>query len=108
MQGHCPACGQTKLAASQTGVLVCCNLDCPRPTALAELIATSEVGHVVQLDRHDFDLQHPLLERLDGGLFACELTDEIAVSGPPAQTGRFHVHLGPTGLEFTPTEGDRP
>lgn len=92
VQGWCPmGCGKTLFLGS--GGYVTCNwVKCPNPSAAADILDTSETEHVVQLNEYDFDLQHPLRERLNGDLFACELHDYLRkLDGPPRKPGRYQV-----------------
>lgn len=95
VQGYCPmGCGKTLFLGS--GGYITCSLDkCPRPTAVADLLEDPEHEHIVRLGEADFDIQHPMRERLDGELFRCDLYGRLsALDGPPAQPGRYRVHVG--------------
>ena len=92
VRGTCPACGRPDLAVTGAGYLVCCDQDCPRNTAAAELLMDPVVEHVIQLDRDGFTMRHPLIERLDDALLTCSIHAEIADRvSPPMPTGRYLV-----------------
>lgn len=89
--GHCPVgCGQTLALVSNE--VVCSEPDCPRPRASTEILLDSETEHVVQLERTEFTVRHPLRERLDDALLVCDLHHSIAaMNGPPAEPGLYRV-----------------
>lgn len=78
--GICPACGQQDLILLEARV-TCGNGDCPRPTAVHELLSSATTDHLVDLQPSSFDVQHPLIERLDSGLFDCWLAGEVFAHG---------------------------
>lgn len=90
--GYCPmGCGQT-LFPAEGGHITCRRLDCPRPTAVDDLLEDRETEHIVQFDVGAFTVRHPLRERLDDALLACELHEHIAgLAGPPVQPGRYRA-----------------
>lgn len=95
VKGHCPmGCGQT-LVVTGSGHIVCFDADCPRPHAVTELLMDVETEHLVEVQEESFAVQHPLRERLDGGLFDCRLFDDILITfGQPADAmdlGRYRV-----------------
>ncbi|WP_193596115.1 DUF6085 family protein [Microbacterium sp. YJN-G] len=72
--------------------------------ALAVLIdMTGGHHHIVQADGDTFTLQHPLTERLTGGLFDCEIHAHIA-GGEPLEKGRYRVLMkdDPTDYDLIP------
>lgn len=90
--GKCPmGCGHTLFLGS--GGYVTCSLDkCPRPDAASDILDDGEREHIVEVREYDFTVRHPLRERLDDALMACELHTWIASRpGPPAQLGRYRV-----------------
>lgn len=52
-------------------------------------------------DDDRFMLQHPLTERLTGGLFDCEIHDRIA-NGEPLAPGRYRVRIAGADLDLAP------
>lgn len=90
--GFCPmGCGHT-LFLGEGGHVTCSYGMCPRPDAVDELLADRETEHVVRLWDDTFAVQHPLRERLDGGLFDCQLHDGLAQQdGPPYEPGQYRV-----------------
>ncbi len=98
IQGYCPmGCGET-LFRAPGGHVTCGYIPCPRPTAADEILGDRETEHVVTLNEYDFNLQHPLRERLDHALLDCTLHAELASSdGPPAALGRYRVTTDGTG-----------
>jgi hypothetical protein len=90
--GFCPmGCGATLFLAS-AGMVVCCAPECPRGTAVCEILAENEQGHIVEVDPFNFSMVHPLRERLDQELLDCELSQYLqGLAGPPVQTARYRV-----------------
>jgi hypothetical protein len=101
MQGKCPmGCGRTLHYSSGSGFVVCMNKDCPDDGAVNKLLADPEAGHIVVLNEFDFDLKHPLRERIDDELFDCHVYRVLtAAKAPPQALGRWRV---------TDTTGDDP
>jgi hypothetical protein len=98
--GVCPACGHRALILHPSGVIGCNAPDCPRPTALAELL-DGERGptHLVDLAESSYAMAHPMIERLDGVLFDCPLHRQLAaLDGPPAPPGRYEVERDGEGV----------
>lgn len=87
-------CGKT-LYLLTAGDIRCARNACPRPTAVAELLADSETEHLVDILPGSFTIQHPLRERLDGALRDCRLGNHIVAVPPPA--GRYRVSVRPSG-----------
>lgn len=96
--GYCPmGCGQTLFLGDEDAV-TCSYLECPRRTAVDELLADRETEHVVEFRPGDFIVRHPLRERLDDDLMTCELHAHIAgLAGPPVQPGRYRADGGDRG-----------
>lgn len=92
IRGHCPACGGTTLFLGSGGYITCSLINCPRPDAASVLLDDAETEHVVQITAEDATLRHPLIERLEDGLFDCELHHYVAgLYGPPRALGRYRV-----------------
>lgn len=116
IDGYCPmGCGQTLFVSvvdvaavialgqfgreadidsrrTPPGVVTCSYVDCPRPTAVDELLSDTETEHVVVFTDHGFTVRHPLRERLDDRLLLCHLHAWIADAGhPPAKPGTYRV-----------------
>lgn len=97
VKGICPACGRETLGVIITGggsFMHCAGIDCPRPTALQEILTTcSQPEHVVDLRADGYSLQHPMIERLDGVLLdRCSLDAWLRDSDvPPEAVGRYVV-----------------
>lgn len=97
--GRCPACGGQTLTFALGGrpgllELYCAGVECPRPTALHEILTGySQPDHIVDLRRGDYSVQHPMVERLDGVLLdACALEAWLhQLDGPPEPLGRYTV-----------------
>lgn len=84
-------CGET-LFLSGEGYVCCEGLRCPRHTAPSEILADAETEHIVVLRERNFDVQHPLRERIGGELFDCELHQYLhSLDGPPASPGRYRA-----------------
>jgi len=92
VNGHCPmGCGQT-LAVGEGGYVTCTFWDCPKPTAVSDILGDSEIEHIVKIGHSDFTIQHPLCERLDFDLFQCPLAAYLAnLNGRPVPPGRYRA-----------------
>ncbi|AGT12956.1 hypothetical protein KAYACHO_52 [Mycobacterium phage KayaCho] len=90
--GFCPmGCGAT-LTLTPDGAVTCSNTECPNPRAVRSILADPHTDHIVALSRDGFTLQHPLRERLDGGLFQCDVHTKIAEAGrSPLEEGIYSV-----------------
>lgn len=90
--GYCPmGCGRTLFVGSG-GYITCSYIDCPRPDAVADLLADRETEHVVRFDENGFTVRHPLRERLDDKLMTCDLHTFCAtLPGPPPQLGTYRA-----------------
>lgn len=90
--GNCPmGCGET-LRRDQFGHVVCSALECPTPTAVNAILLERETEHIVVFSESSFIIQHPLRERIDGGLFRCALLAYCsALPGPPTAPGRYRA-----------------
>lgn len=91
--GFCPmGCGQT-LFLGDGGHITCSYVDCPEPAAVDLLLAESDTRHLVRIEDDHFTVNHPLRERVDGSMFACDLFLTIRASdGPPVEPGWYRVH----------------
>lgn len=102
--GYCPVCGGS-LFLGDGGHVTCRRVDCPRPTAVDELLEDRETEHVVVFGDTGFTVRHPLRERLDDELMTCKLHEHIAgLSGPPVRPGRYRARpafTAPVGGEPT-------
>lgn len=102
IKGYCPACVEQTLEVDVTynlegtGRIVCTNEDCPRAGTLQELLDNEmEHLHVMQLSADGYAMQHPLGERLDGGLFECPLQRHMnTLKEPPKEPGMYTVRPG--------------
>lgn len=101
VQGFCPmGCGETLFVGSE-GWITCSWVHCPNPSALADILSNRETEHLVELKAHDFTVQHPLRESLDGLLFSCDLHRRIAaLDGPPRTPGLYRVIIDPADDEW--------
>lgn len=99
IQGFCPACGRDTLFLGSGGYVTCGWIDerepCPDPGAAADLLdAARETQHLVQFEADTFSVQHPLFERLNGDLWACDVHKRIAaLDGPPVALGRYRLQI---------------
>jgi len=93
VKGCCPmGCGTT-LYLSVSGHIACTAEACPRPNAAAEILGDCETEHLVEVNADGFTVRHPLRERLDNALLACDLHAAIRrQAGPPVKPGRYRVH----------------
>lgn len=84
-------CGTT-LFRAVSGHIYCTTETCPRPNAVAEILADGETAHIVVVDRDGFTVRHPLRERLDDALLTCDVHASIPrLAGPPHKPGRYRV-----------------
>jgi hypothetical protein len=90
--GFCPmGCGAT-LILTVGGQLICNGDDCLNSFAAAEILGDPETEHVVEISETDFTILHPLRERLDNALLACELHSFLAqLDEPPVEPGSYHA-----------------
>lgn len=92
VQGYCPACGSGSLFLGTRGYVTCSVNDCPRPTAVSDLLDDRETEHVVNIGETGFTVRHPLLERLDDALLTCTVHERLSrYDGPPVEPGRYRV-----------------
>ncbi len=101
VRGFCPmGCGETLFLASG-GYVTCGRLECPRPSAAADILGDAETRHVVRLGDEVFTVLHPLQERLDDALMDCSLHEYlVSLDGSPRQPGRYRVHGEPANLTW--------
>ncbi len=92
VSGYFPAgCGATLFRAAD-GRVSCSGPDCPRPAAVADLLADQETEHIVVFGETEFTVRHPLRERLDDALMDCDLHKDIAaMDGPPVEPGTYRA-----------------
>jgi len=97
VSGFCPmGCGSTLVL--EGSVVRCRQLDCPRPTAVFEVLGDLEEDHIVVLRTSDFLVQHPLRERLGRALLTCSVQRLLADPATPArQPGAYRVALADDG-----------
>lgn len=111
--GYCPmGCGMTLVLIGQDdafvgeGNVTCASSNCPRPSAVFELLQDLETEHVITIREDGFTVQHPLRERLDGALHECELHQELrALGGPPEEPGRYRATRHEPDLDSEPFRG---
>lgn len=91
IEGYCPmGCGQTLVI--HDGCVTCQSPECPRPSAVAEILADSETDHIAEIEENHFTLLHPLRERLDHGVLECFVYNRLhTLSEPPWPNGRYRV-----------------
>lgn len=105
VSGTCPSCGNRSLVVDDDDEIDCVRAGCKRPAAAHELLNVTNTDHVVVLFSEGFEMEHPLLERLDGGLFGCALHCWISEQAePPREFGTYRVAWSDgAGWEWTPT-----
>lgn len=109
VQGECPmGCGPALNLNTETGMIICASLSCPRHTAVSELLVKPQVHHQVEVSSGGFAIKHPLFERIEDRLFECDLQRWLeALDGPPVSAGTYRVQPVPetpvtaTGLTMT-------
>lgn len=91
--GQCPmGCGEYLEVGRYDFEVRCVSPSCPRPTALHELLKAEHLDHLVEVREDGWTTIHPLKERLDWALAACELDEYIRqFDGPPVIPGRYRV-----------------
>jgi hypothetical protein len=107
--GVCPACGSQLLGISvwpknlDSSRISCWNLACPDPQAVRKILSDTETDHVVRFGPKGWLIRHPLIERLNGGLEACEATVWMQGHIPPeADTpGRYRMKKTDQGWVFS-------
>lgn len=89
--GFCPmGCGETLFLSD--GRVGCLSPQCPRDTAVDEILTDPETGHLAKIRSRDFSLVHPLRERLGQELLRCELNQYLTeLGGPPVKPGTYRV-----------------
>ncbi len=95
VKGWCPmGCGETLVTLADHSIA--CEADnCPRPFAVAEILADNETEHIAMMYEETYSVKHPLRERLDDKLLDCDvhraIRDEFA---PPREgTGLYRVRV---------------
>lgn len=92
VRGYCPmGCGDT-LFLGAGGYVTCSYINCPRPDAVADIIAECETEHIVTVYRDTWSAKHPLRERLNNELLTCGIGDDLqSRKGPPRRPGTYRV-----------------
>lgn len=62
----------------ENGAILCMSANCSNRMAVTILLSDSEIYHVVTVGLNNFTLRHPTIERINGDLFDCALTDRIS------------------------------
>jgi hypothetical protein len=103
--GYCPmGCGESLVW--RMGGLTCSYRGCARPTAVGELLADDRTDHLVDVQAGTFAVRHPLSERIDDDLFACDLHEYMAgLAGPPVPPGRYYAVRVGDGWVWEATAG---
>lgn len=88
-------CGET-LFVGEGGRITCSWKECPDPAAVDKILADEETNHIIELREDGYTIQHPLKERIDDGLFACNLqsafSKAVVLHGEvPLDLGRYRV-----------------
>lgn len=94
VEGCCPmGCGETLFLGA--GGFVTCSVDvCPNPEATSLILQDPETEHVAKMTGDSWSVQHPLRERLDGDLFACDVHEALTeLNGCPVTPGMYRVRL---------------
>lgn len=111
IRGYCPmGCGQTLMAEEgrAENQVVCWSGSCPEPLAVQRILEDPETEHVVQFSGGGFTILHPVRERLDNKLLACELhLFCMDFSGPPdGRGGTFRAMQEGEGWVLERTDGE--
>ena len=88
--GLCPmGCGETLLFLTFTGLIACKHEACPDPDAASKILALDD-QHRVEFREHDFIVEHPLRERIEGTMGLCVMHGWLSrLDGPPVPPGRY-------------------
>lgn len=99
-------CGET-LMLDPTHGIICSYLQCPSPTAVAAILADGETEHIIRVSNGALTIQHPLRERLEGGLFACSL-DAHCMEHEPTADGHWRAWWDGEQWKFRRLTGGAP
>lgn len=92
VNGCCPSCGERSLVVFFDHQISCVNTECYEPLALSKIIAFDQTAHIVILTTRNFQIQHPLYERIDEELFNCPLVNYLtSCAVPPEAPGKYEV-----------------
>lgn len=93
IQGKCPmGCGERLHLNSGTGMIVCTNRTCPRPSAVSDLLKDPMTDHKVEINGSGFAIKHPVYERIEDRLFECRLQKWLEdLDGSPVDEGVYRV-----------------
>ena len=108
VQGECPmGCGSRLHLNTGTGMILCVNKDCPRATAVSDLLRDPPIDHKVEVDVFGFGIKHPLHERIADKLFECDLQTWLAdLDGPPVSGGTYRVRKIDQNVSYSLGESD--
>jgi hypothetical protein len=103
IKGYCPmGCGPTLKRRPYDDKVICQQVRCPRPAAVAELLSDRETEHIAQFTGDGFTVRHPLRERLDDHLLRCLLHEFLfSLSRQPVPDGRYRMVYSEHQGEYT-------
>lgn len=88
--GYCPICGSASLMLGEGGYITCTRADCPRPDAVADLLADRQTEHIVWIRDDGYTVRHPLRERLADQLLTCKVDEYMAeLPRAPLAPGKY-------------------
>ena len=95
----CPmGCGES-LHLMASGLILCLDPHCEKPDAAQQILGERESDHIVTFTADDWDIIHPLRDRLGRGLLACPVHEACKkLPGPPAGiAGKYRVRMDSEG-----------
>lgn len=99
VNGYCPNCGHEELGVTAEGFLYCQAAVCGRRTAAAEILDDArETEHLVRILANEFNVKHPLWERLDDNLLDCAVHAEV--QGTQPAPGRYRLTRPALGYDW--------
>lgn len=106
VQGHCPmGCGQTLHVLG--GEVTCASAECPNAYAVKTILGDPETEHVAVFTETGVTVQHPLRERVEGDLFACDILGRCTHLGePPEERPGRYPEEGPGRYRVTVHQPD--
>lgn len=102
--GKCPmGCGETLELNISTGEIRCTDEECPRQSAVTDLLKDPPIDHTVEIAYTGFAIKHPLHERIEDKLFDCDLQRWLEdLEGAPVSNGLYRVTKVEPALDDLP------
>lgn len=90
--GYCPmGCGETLYF--EPPHIMCNDAECPDSMAVGKLLSENQgTWHILDVQADGVTTKHPIMERIDGGLFGCTVHDyAMSFHGPPVSLGMWKL-----------------